>query len=99
MKFIIREQLKDNIYNLMRRTGYSFERKEEATGELAFARPARGYPRFHLFITISEKEGVILNLHLDQKKPSYEGAAAHSGEYNTDIVEKEAERIKYEFQK
>ena len=39
-------------------------------------------------------QAIEINLHLDQKKPSYEGAAAHSGEYEGELVEKEAERIK-----
>ena len=35
-----------------------------------------------------------INLHLDQKKPVYKGAPAHSAEYEGEVVEKEAERIK-----
>jgi len=37
---------------------------------------------------------LIFNLHLDQKKPLYKGSSAHSGEYDSDLVENEAERIK-----
>jgi hypothetical protein len=37
---------------------------------------------------------IILNLHLDAKKPSYEGTSAHSGEYNGAVVENESQRIK-----
>lgn len=51
------------------------------------------YPHFHLYLQ-EEGENVILNLHLDQKKPSYEGASRHSGEYEGELVEKEMERIK-----
>lgn len=41
------------------------------------------------------KEGdYIFSLHLDQKKPSYEGSKKHSGEYDGNVVESEAERIK-----
>lgn len=98
MKFVIKESLKNNIYNLMRGLGYTFEGKDEAKNELAFTRPARGYPRFHVFI-INKEGGIIVNLHLDQKKPSYKGSPAHSGEYDTEIVEKEVERIKHEFQR
>lgn len=61
------------------------------------------YPRFHLYI--KEKSFVaaasqdklntfVFNLHLDQKKPSYKGNSAHSGEYDGEVVEEEAERIK-----
>ncbi len=34
-----------------------------------------------------------ISLHLDAKKPSYEGTAAHGGEYQGELVEKEMERI------
>lgn len=37
---------------------------------------------------------LIFNLHLDQKKPSYKGSHAHSGEYDGKLVKEEAERIK-----
>ena len=41
-----------------------------------------------------EGENLIFNLHLDQKRPIYKGAPAHAGEYDGEIVSKEAERIK-----
>ena len=94
MKFELKGPLKENIYNLMRDAGYHFLRKNEQINEFEFARPSRGYPRFHLFLIISEKEDIIIfNLHLDQKKPSYKGASAHSGEYQGQLVEEEAKRI------
>ena len=34
------------------------------------------------------------NLHLDQKKPSYEGQTGHSGDYDGAVIKAEAERIK-----
>jgi len=58
------------------------------------------YPRFHLYIIKAQNEGrggakaYIFNLHLDQKKPSYEGQTGHSGEYEGGVVEAEAKRIK-----
>jgi hypothetical protein len=53
------------------------------------------YPRFHVYIkaNLSDKSVLIFNLHLDQKKPSYEGAKGHSGDYDGDVVEAEAQRI------
>ena len=51
------------------------------------------YPRFHLYIK-EIKNGFSFNLHLDQKKPSYGGSHAHSGEYDGALVEEEAERIR-----
>lgn len=77
----------------MRKASYYFLRKDEQRGELSFARPPRGYPRFHLFVKV-EGENLIFNLHLDQKAPIYKGAPAHAGEYDGELVSKEAERIK-----
>lgn len=99
MKFTLQGPFRENIYNLMRKAGYSFQGRDEKKGELVFARPAREYPRFHLFLKISGEQfsaaqEMVLNLHLDQKKPIYEGAPAHAGEYQGEIVKKEAERIR-----
>ena len=102
MRLILRS--KGNIYNLMRQAGYYFERpaSAEATAgkeenkELVFIRPlgspASGYPRFHIYIKVSR--ATVINLHLDQKKPIYKGTPAHAAEYEGEVVEKEAERIK-----
>ncbi len=94
MKFNVKKQ-RENILTLMRRLLYSPEGLDEKTGELKFARILNpsGYPRFHLYISETQSE-FIFNLHLDQKKPSYQGSAAHNAEYNGEIVEQEAERIK-----
>ena len=67
------------------------------------------YPRFHLYIQekkekesftnsielVNEAKGksYLFNLHLDQKKPSYEGAKGHSGDYHGIVVESEVQRI------
>lgn len=41
------------------------------------------------------REGTVtLNLHLDQKQPSYQGSHAHSGEYKGALIEVEVARIK-----
>ncbi len=37
---------------------------------------------------------LIINLHLDQKRPSYGTARAHSGEYDSPLVANEGQRIK-----
>jgi len=97
MKFELKGPFRENIYNLMRKASYHpaplIKGRGKQRGELAFARPPRGYPRFHLFVKV-ENDNLILNLHLDQKAPIYEGAPAHSGEYDSEIVAKEAERIR-----
>lgn len=93
MKFALKGPFKENIYSLMRRAGYHFQGKDEEKQELLFSRPPRGYPRFHIYLRVKD-EILILNLHLDQKKPIYKGAPAHSAEYEGKTVEKEMVRIK-----
>ncbi len=93
MRFILSGPFKENIYSLMRKIGYRFQRENKEKGELVFSRPPKGYPRFHIYLKI-ENDNLILNLHLDQKGPIYKGAPAHSGEYEGEVVEKETERIK-----
>ena len=62
-----------NLYNLMRKCGYapfhdSYIKKLTTLN----------YPRFHLYAKETEEQ-YILNLHLDQKKPTYGKETAHSG--------------------
>lgn len=79
--------------NLLRRVGYALQAGQNR--EVSYVRRLSGgdYPRFHVYVT-SEGQGVIeITLHLDEKKPSYEGYTAHSGQYKGEIVEQERERI------
>ncbi|MFA4872201.1 MAG: hypothetical protein WC610_04070 [Patescibacteria group bacterium] len=87
MKILIPQNL--NGINIMRQSGYGLINTR--TGQQSFVRhlARNDYPRFHVYI-----EGQYINLHLDQKKASYEGYTAHSGEYDGEIVEQEGERIK-----
>ena len=96
MKFALKGPFKDNVYNLMGKAGYHFLKKDEVKSEIIFVRPPRGYPRFHIYLKV-EGDNLIFNLHLDQKKPIYKGATAHSGEYDGELVEKEIERIKIKY--
>jgi hypothetical protein len=91
MKFVIKGPLKDNVYTLSRKLGYFFQ--EKSRNEIKFVRPPKGFSRFHLILKI-EGENIICNLHLDQKAPQYEGTPAHAGEYDSEVVKEEAERIK-----
>jgi len=93
MRFKLKGLFRENIYNLMRKAGYHFQSQNTEEGKLAFTRPPRSYPRFHLFVKVKD-ENLIFNLHLDQKAPIYKGAPAHAGEYDSELVLKEAERIK-----
>lgn len=95
MKFILKGPFKENVRSLMRRIGYHFQGKDEEKGELNFIHPIgkNVYPRLHLYLK-AQKDNLIFNLHLDQRKPIYKGSPAHSGEYKGKIVEQEAARIK-----
>ena len=83
--------------NFLRQCGYLQISNPHKNNEVSYARsldPGRFYPRFHIYIESgAQKIGVFLNLHLDMKKPSYEGVTAHSGEYSGELVENEAARI------
>ncbi len=74
---------------LIKHCGYAEIRNRE--GQTSYVRRLRGYqyPRFHVYL-----EKGYINLHLDQKKPSYQGVSAHSGEYDTEVVKEEGKRIK-----
>lgn len=103
MEFQIKN-LQKSINNIMRTVGYhpAYFQKD---GEFSIVRKVgrNDYPRFHLYINQNSTD-INFRLHLDQKKPSYgdrrslgEGrlkAHAHSGEYEGDVIETEAERIK-----
>ncbi|MBI2055139.1 MAG: hypothetical protein HYV66_01920 [Candidatus Sungbacteria bacterium] len=87
------ENLGVNAASFMRSCGYAFERNDGRESSFMRRLAGRDYPRFHAYTHMAD--GVlVVNLHLDQKKPSYDGASAHSGEYDGELVETEAERIK-----
>lgn len=91
---IVLNKLNTSDANFLRSCGY-LQITNPHTREYSFVRTLyadRFYPRFHVYI--EEKAGQItINLHFDAKKPSYEGTAAHSGEYDGQLVEEEAQRI------
>ncbi len=81
-----------NIIDLIRRCGYSYRGRQGE--EMVFIRRAglSEYPRFHIYV--KEEDSFILNLHLDQKRASYSGSRAHSGEHEGELTEKEIARVK-----
>jgi len=93
MEFVVRD-MQESTNSLMRRLGYRPAYFQKAS-ESSIVRPLSGrdYPRFHLYIK-QRNADICFNLHLDQKKPSYEGATAHSGDYEGEAVREEMERIK-----
>ena len=95
MKIII-PKLSVASKNFLRQCGYAEISNWHKNNEISYVRtlnPGRFYPRFHIYIETNPKQ-IMLNLHLDAKQPSYEGTSAHGGEYDGEIVEAEASKIK-----
>jgi len=92
MKISFNQKFNKTTEFLIRRCGYGLVRDPRAQ-EVSYSRRLSGgiYPRFHLYI--NSENPLILNLHLDQKQASYEGQTAHSGDYDSDLVKQEAQRI------
>jgi hypothetical protein len=93
MKIKFTGQFNANPRMIMRNCGYA-EIRDRRTMQTSYAlRLGREhYPRFHAYIDIIDG-GFQVNLHIDQKKASYEGQTAHSGEYEGEKVEAEGGRI------
>lgn len=77
---------------LIRRCGYGLVRDRRARQASFSRRLGSGvYPRFHMYV--NSQDPLILSLHIDQKQVSYEGQKAHSGDYDSEKVKQEADRI------
>ena len=89
MKIFTPEYLKEE--EIMRKAGYGLINTPHSGPSFVRRMGTYNYPRFHAYIQENS-----INLHLDQKQVSYESAGthAHSGEYEGDTVEREADRIK-----
>ncbi len=91
MQFLIQKQ-QNNILTLIRQLGYRPAPGRDGEFNCVKSLSGLAYPRFHLYIK-ENNQNWVFNLHLDQKKPSYAGAAAHSGEYDGELIEREIARI------
>lgn len=100
MKFIIKKISLENTPELMRKARYRY--MGQSTEQMSFVRPVsqNPYPRFHIYLKENkETKEVFFTLHLDQKRMSYKGSTAHSGDYDGKLMMQEAERIKSIFEK
>jgi len=94
MKFIL-SSLKESPVSFLRRAGYAPHRDRHAVQPSFVRRLGVGeYPRFHLYAEQGAGGAVVFNLHLDQKRPSYEGSHAHAGEYEGPLIETETARLR-----
>jgi hypothetical protein len=92
MKLLI-ENLSADPVTVLRRLGYTFQRKEGS--EMSFVRPLAqsGYPRFHCYAKL-EGVALLINFHLDQKKETYGESTRHHGEYEAEgPLKEEADRM------
>lgn len=93
MDFTVKN-LKENVVGVARKIGYTIiDTNANRQYNLVRRLTGQNYPRFHIYLK-HQGNNYIFNLHLDQKKPSYEGSHAHSGEYFGPVVDKEIGRIK-----
>lgn len=89
------QNIRMSLADALRRCGYGFERQHPSSAEVSAARKmARGdFPRFHIYAKMSNDRELIINLHLDQKRPSYGHHTAHSGEYDGPLIDEELKRV------
>jgi len=80
----------------LRRAGYALIYDRHSGQESFSRRFSRDfYPRFHLYVQdIPESNLLYFNLHLDHKRASYEGVSRHSADYDGQLVEEEAARLR-----
>lgn len=94
MKISIPAAISDSTKVVMQKLGY-FENYDHRTRKISYIKRLSRegfYPRFHVYVD-ETRNGRLINLHLDQKKPSYAGASAHNAEYDSDVVRREAQRM------
>jgi len=94
MKFTI-PNISTNPTMALRRAGYTFQHTTEQ-GEMSFIRvlARSGYPRFHIYATMHERD-LHISFHIDQKKHTYGDDTRHHGEYEeSPTLDAEAQRIK-----
>ncbi len=93
MRLEVPDGVRINPLDWLRRQGYAVHRG--ADGPTSYVRRvgSDAYPRYHCYVQ-PVGERLVINLHLDQKQPSYGGTAAHAGEYDGPLVEAEAARLR-----
>ncbi len=90
----------ENFTDSMRSAGYHYDGADPKTKELRFYKSLSSglYPRFHIYGTWQKESKILsLSLHLDQKAPVYQGATAHSGDYEGPVIDKETARLREYF--
>lgn len=93
------DNFSESTTHFFRRCGYNFH-GGELGGEQSFVRRMGhgDYPRFHAYVKI-DGGALLISLHLDHKKPSYDGEHAHNAEYEGELVLEEMYSIKEHYRK
>ncbi len=93
MKFVWRKPLKYNTKVIMNRLGYHLH-VARGVSEVSYVKRLGSsfYPRYHVYLQ-GDDRGIVVNIHYDEKKPSYRGTRMHSGQYGGELVSQEAQRI------
>jgi len=95
MKFGIKKKvLNEKIENILKKAGYVLI-NSYYTKRVSFVRRLTRYyyPRFHIYIK-ENNDIIIIDIHLDQKKTSYDNVNAHNAEYDSPIIKEEIQRLK-----
>lgn len=90
---IVFKDTKNSAVNIMRRAGYIFVRHHK--NQMSFERriSSNTFPRFHAYV-LDNGNVIDINLHIDQKGPSYGDGNMHNGEYESAVVKEEANRLR-----
>ncbi len=96
MKIKFTKKFRDNSRTLLRRCGYK-PWHDLKRGKEAFIRRLSGvafYPRFHIFYEYDKNQCLVLDLHLDARKPMHKRGIRTSEGGESEVVRMEVERIK-----
>lgn len=91
---VSRNKLTQSAKSFLQSSGYAHIYDRKTRKDSYAIRLGRDhYPRLHMYV-LEDPDNIIFNLHLDQKKPSYQGQTAHSAEYDAPQVKQEINRLK-----
>ena len=94
MKIKFEKKFRDNPKTLLRRCGYKpwYDPKHGREGFIRRLTLAY-YPRFHIFYEFDKNQRLILDLHLDARRPMHKKGIRTYEDKESEIVREEAERI------
>jgi len=88
MKFEIDGELQYTWPRILQTAGY-----HEHSGAYVKRLSRDYYPRWHVHLLEERDNYLLFNLHLDQRPGVHQGATAHAGEYEGELVETERARL------